>query len=33
MVDVVYTGAVKASLEHSPDFIVDWIEIWGTGRL
>jgi len=31
MVDVAYPGAVEASLEHSADFIVDFIEIWGTG--
>jgi len=31
-VDVAYPGAVEASLEHSPDFIVDWIEMWGIWR-
>jgi len=31
LVDVAYTGAVEALLEHSPDFIVDWIEIWELG--
>ena len=32
VVDVVDPGVVHASLEHSPDLIVDWIEIWGIGR-
>jgi len=29
MADVTYLRVVETSLEHSPDFIVNWIDIWG----
>ena len=32
VVDVADPGAVHASLEHSSNLIVDWIEIWEIGR-
>jgi len=31
VVDIADPGAVHASLEHSPNLIVDCIEIWGIG--